>query len=55
MVWEEKKLKDNLELTKLYIEIGIIKELFDKEIINEQEMNVALKDIYNDNKLLYEN
>ncbi len=31
------------EITKMYIELGIIKELYDKKIITEDEMNLASK------------
>ena len=39
------------QIAKAYLEIGIIKELFEEKIITEDEMNLAIIEIMKDNEL----
>ena len=39
------------QIAKAYLEIGIIKELFEQKIITEDEMNLAIIEIMKNNEL----
>ena len=39
------------QITKAYLEIGIIKDLFEEKIITEDEMNLAIIEIMKNNEL----
>lgn len=39
------------QIAKAYLEIGIIKELFEEKIITEDEMNLAIIEIMKNNEL----
>ena len=39
------------QIAKVYLEIGIIKELFEEKIITEDEMNLAIIEIMKNNEL----
>ncbi len=39
------------QIDKAYLEIGIIKELFEEKIITEDEMNLAIIEIMKNNEL----
>ena len=39
------------QIAKAYLEIGIIKDLFEEKIITEDEMNLAIIEIMKNNEL----